>query len=355
PCDYSRPTIKKHEGNRVEFNPGEEKNRAIYAIARETGTTLYMTLSALFTIFLHKISGSEDIITGTPTAGRRHGDLENVIGMFVNTLCMRNRPESRKTFREFLPEVKQGALDAFKNQEYPFEELVEKVAVNRDTGRNPIFDVLFVLQNAETNDVSIPGLTLSPYPYQHNTAKFDITLEVIEKKDKLHYIFEYSTELFKKETIERFIGYFKTIIASAIGDTGQKISGLEVLPAWEKQRLLIEFNDTENQYPHHKTLHRIFLDQVQKTPGRISVVGPLPTGKNEKLPQISYRQLNEKANRLAGILIQKGVTPGTIVALLVERSLEMIVAIYAILKTGAAYLPILPHHPAERTIFILED
>ncbi|MCP4151899.1 MAG: amino acid adenylation domain-containing protein, partial [bacterium] len=352
PYDYSRPTLQRFEGNREEFTIGVNESRALYTIAGESGATLYMVVSALFYIFLCKLSGSEDIVLGTPTAGRRHADLEDVIGMFVNTLCIRNRPEGRKTFREFLREVKGVALEAFKNQEYPFEELVESVVINRDTARNPIFDVMFVLQNVEVNDVSLPDLTLSPYPYEHKTAKFDINLEVIEKKDKPHVIFEYSTALFKKETIGRFISYFMQITASVIKNPGQEIYKIDILPEAEKQRLLIDFNQTAVEYPKDKTIYRLFQQQVEKTPEKEAV---RVSGKERVAQVLTYRELNERTNRLARQLRRKGVKANTVVGIMLERSVELIEAIYAVLKSGAAYLPIDPGYPAERIDTMLKQ
>ncbi|MCP4155223.1 MAG: AMP-binding protein, partial [bacterium] len=347
PLDYIRPTHQGYEGDRREFQEGVEETAAINKIAREAGATLYMTLLALFNIFLAKMSGMEDIIVGTPTAGRGHVDLETVIGMFVNTMCMRNKPAGKKRFTDNLREVKNGALAAFENQEYPYEELVEKVDVKRDTSRNPLFDVMFVLQNVEENDITIPGLKQTPYPYENSTSKFDLTLQAIEREGRLDFSLEYSTKLFKEETINRYIGYFKQITASVIKNPAREIYKIEVLPAEEKQQILIEFNKTAVEYPKDKTIDELFCEQEERSPDAIAVTA--------RSYALTYNRLNEKAKQIAAVLRKKGIKPGTVVAIMEERSLEMVIAIFGIIKAGGAYLPISPAYPDERIAFILRD
>ncbi|MCP5054762.1 MAG: AMP-binding protein, partial [bacterium] len=240
-------------------------------------------------------------------------------------------------------------LTGFENQDYPYEDLVEQVVVNRDVSRNPLFDTMFVLQNVETVKIAIPGLKLSPYNHRYETSKFDLTLIGQQAEDKLLFTFEYSTKLFRESTIERFIRYFKKIISSVLyeGKKNTGISEIDILPGEEKRQLLFDFNRTEAAYPKDKTLHRLFEEQLEKTPDRIAAA----TG----LLQLSYRKLNEKSNRLANALIQKGAGPHTIVGIMVERSIEMIIGILGILKTGAAYLPLDISNPRERTRYILTD
>ncbi|MCP4156330.1 MAG: AMP-binding protein, partial [bacterium] len=352
PLDYIRPTHQGYEGDRQEFQLDVEETAAMNKIARETGATLYMTLLALLNIFLSKMSGMEDIIVGTPIAGRGHADLETVIGMFISTLCMRNKPAGKKRFTDLLREVKNGALAAFENQEYPYEELVEKVDVKRDTSRNPLFDVMFVLQNLEENEVSIPGLKLSPYPFENPTSKFDMTLQAIEIEGRLEFSLEYSTKLFKKETINRFIGYFRQIATTAIKNPTREIYKIEVLPAAEKQRLLIEFNKTAKEYPKDKTIYELFQEQVEKTPEKEAV---RVCGQEGEEQTLTYRELNENTNRLARILRRRGVKANTVVGIMLERTLELIEAIYAVLKSGAAYLPIDPGYPPGRIKTMLKQ
>ncbi|HLP57985.1 MAG TPA: condensation domain-containing protein, partial [Candidatus Deferrimicrobium sp.] len=232
PADYERPAVQDFEGNSIHF---EVNAGGLNALAQETGSTLYMVLSALYAILLAKLSGREDIVIGSPVFGRRHADIEKIIGMFVNTLALRYYPAGEKRFTDFLGEVKEIALKGFENQEYQYEDLVEQVAVNRDTGRNPLFDTMLVLQNTGSQKIKIPGLELVPYEYEHKISKFDLTLIAAEVDEKLQFTFEYSTKLFKPETVERFIVYFKNIIQGVIENPRQKISGFEIITQEEKR------------------------------------------------------------------------------------------------------------------------
>ncbi len=375
PLDYTRPAVQSFEGVELSFELPGELTRSINRLALDSGVTLYMVLLAIYNVLLSKLSGQEDIVVGTPIAARRHTNLEHIIGMFVNTLAMRNYPAGNKKFIDFLKELKKRILEAFENQEYQFDDLVEKVFVNRDTSRNPIFDVLFGLQNMESQTSEIPVVDISqlkirPYEDEHRTAKFDLNLTCIENEEKLFCFFEYCTKLFKKETIERFFLYFKQILAAVLMDSNQKISHIEIITASEKQQLLYDFNDTAAAYPREKTLHQLFAQQVKRTPDNIAVVGEMQSAgrkakgiernKERHAPcavhrALSYRELNEKSHRLAGLLIEKGVKPDTIVGIMLERSLEMIIGILGILKAGGAYLPIDPEYPEARINYMLAD
>ena len=185
PTDYARPSVQGFEGNSINFEINSETSGALKALALETGATLYIVLLALYKIFLAKLSSREDIVIGSPVAGRRHADLEKIIGMFVNTLALRNYPSGEKKFMDFLEEVKEIALKGFENQEYQYEDLVEQIPVNRDAGRNPLFDTMFVLQNTGFQEIEIPGLKLVPYEYENKTSKFDLTLTGVEVEEKL--------------------------------------------------------------------------------------------------------------------------------------------------------------------------
>jgi hypothetical protein len=214
PLDYARPTVQSFAGRSVSFEILALETASLNKLARDQGATLYMVLLAIFNILLARLSGRQDIVIGTPTAGRRHVDLQGIIGMFINTLSMRNFPAGEKNFSDFLQEVKTNTLAAFENQEYQFEDMVEKLDITRDAGRNPMFDVMFALQNMDITAVEVPGLKLTSYEYENKTAKFDIILMGFEVQDRLEFYLEYSTELFKQDTIERFIGYFKDVIAA---------------------------------------------------------------------------------------------------------------------------------------------
>ncbi|MGE5340425.1 MAG: amino acid adenylation domain-containing protein [Candidatus Omnitrophota bacterium] len=355
PADYSRPLVQDFEGSIMGFGIGPEATRAIKAFTLDTGTTLYMALLAIYTIFLSKLSGQEDIVVGTPVAGRRHADLENIIGMFVNTLPMRNYPAGEKTYNEFLDEIKTRSLAAFENQDVPYEELVEGLSVPRDVARNPLFDTMFVMQNTDSMELEIGDLKLTSYPYENRTSKFDLTL-LAKEEEELSFTFEYRTKLFKSQTIERFITYFKSILHGVIENVNRRISDIEILTEAEKNRILYGFNCTEADYPKDKTIHELFEEQVEKTPDYMALIGSTAVGTLREWPrQISYQELNKRSDQLAYELIQKGVQPDSIVAINVPRCIEMIMGILGILKAGGAYLPLNPDYPRERIDYMLRD
>ena len=367
PYDYPRPLMQSFEGNRINFEISAEDTRNLNAVALQWGATLFIVLAAAVNILLSKLSRQEEIIIGTPIASRRHSDLEKIIGMFVNTLVLRNYPIGNRTVKEFLADIKERVLMVYENQEYPFEELVDKLSLKRDIGRNPLFDVMFVLQNMDIDSVgqekgtefeanrSVQLDFLKEYESIVPTTKFDLTLSAMERNRGLFCSFQYCTKLFKKETVERFIYYFKKIVSIVVKESGMRLSDIEIISEEEKERRLIDFNQTEAIYQKDKTIHQLFEEQVEKSPDRIAIIGSTVETLRATSLQITYRQLNEQSNRLAGLLIKKGVQPDTIVGIMVERSIEMIVGIMGILKSGSAYLPIDPEYPKERIDYMLKD
>ncbi|HLP47901.1 MAG TPA: amino acid adenylation domain-containing protein, partial [Candidatus Kapabacteria bacterium] len=361
PINYPRPRIQSFEGNSIKFGLSVEETRGLNMLAQQQGATLFMILIAVFNILLTKLSGQEEIIIGTPIAARRHVDLEKIIGMFVNTLSLRNCPQEMQTFKEFLNDVKERALLAFENQEYPFEELVDKLLLRRDTGRNPLFDVMFVLQNM---NMGLTGLkehkqeivATNEYENIFRIAKFDLTLTVKEINQGLILIFEYCSKLFKKETIEQFIIYFKKIAANIVQKPFVKIKDIEIITEAEKKQILFDFNDTRAEYPKDKNIHQLFEEQVLKTPGHISIAGEsiIEASRSRSL-QISYLQLKEQSDKLAGLLIEKGVQVDNVVGIMMNRSIEMIIGILGIIKAGGAYLPIDSVYPAARKKYMIKD
>ncbi len=360
PIDYTRPIIQLFDGSSIYFAISAQETNALNEMAEQENVTLFMVILAIFNILLFKLSNQEDIIIGTPIAGRRHVDLEKLIGMFVNTLALRNFPVGEMSFREFLLQVKARAVDAFENQEYQFEDLVEKINVIRDAGRNPFFDVMLTWQNRDlqTEEERV-GDSEDPIQwdnkYQNQTSKFDLTLNVTECEAHLDFSFEYCTKLFKRDTLERFAIYFKEILTSLMRNPRQKLLEIQFLPAAEKKQMLFQFNQTQVDYPTGGTIHQLFAEQVKRTPDHIAILGATLCLSNLASIQLSYAELNEKSNCLAARLIETGILPETIVGLMVERSVEMIIGILGILKSGAAYLPIDPDYPQERIDFILKD
>ncbi|MGD2088539.1 MAG: amino acid adenylation domain-containing protein, partial [Candidatus Aminicenantes bacterium] len=363
PYDYLRPAIQSFAGAVLSFEVSADLTRSINRMALDTGATLYMVLLAIYNILLSKISGQENIVVGTPIAARRHADLQRIIGMFVNTLAMRNYPGGDKKFIDFLRKLQQRTLEAFENQEYQFEDLVGEIFVNRDTSRNPIFDTMFVLQNMEAQANEIPRvdiyqLTIRPYEIETRVSICDLLLSGFELEGKLHCAFVYCTKLFKKNTIERFVIYFKQILSAVLENRNQKISQIEIITAEEKRQILYNFNDTAAAYDGEKTLHQLFEEQVERTPDNTALTGSKLQNTNYKqngVMHLSYRKLNEKSHQLAVLLIEKGVKPDTIVGIMLERSLEMVTGILGILKAGGAYLPIDPDYTGERINYMLAD
>jgi amino acid adenylation domain-containing protein/non-ribosomal peptide synthase protein (TIGR01720 family) len=380
PTDYTRPEVQSFEGSILSFEICIDETKALNQLAKKQGATLYIVLLAVFNVLLAKLTNQEDIIIGSPLAGRRHVDLEQIIGMFANTLALRNFPDCGKKFIDFLGEVKENTLNAFENPDYPFEELVEHLSVDRDIRYNPLFDVMLSFQNMDFPEVEIPGLKISPYEHKNRIAKFDLELSAVEAEEKLLFSFEYCTKLFKQETIVRFISFYKKIISSILNNPDQKISQIEIIPEQEKKQILFDFNDTDAEYPQNKTIPELFEKQVERTPDNIAVVGNEEgwkgrrvedeknykiqntnykqnslSAKSQELIAITYKELNEQSEQLAYLLMEKGIQPDTIVGIMLERSIGMIIGIMGILKAGSAYLPIDPEYPKERIEYIRKD
>jgi tyrocidine synthetase-3 len=358
PIDYPRPLIQGFEGGKVDFMLTPHETQTLKQISRETGATLYMVILSVYTLLLSKLSGQEDIIVGTPVAARRHADLQDVIGMFVNTLVMRNYPTSRKTFKEFLIEVKRRVLEAFEHQEYQFEDLVDKVSVRRDASRNPLFDVMFNLLNQSEYRSDIPGIDHQPsYEHRIGTSKFDLNLTAVDRGKQLFFNLEYSTPLFKTSTIERIIGYFRKILSLLSLGISVKLSDLEIMTGEEKEQILNLSRGAAYTWETDQTIHQLFQQQVAQTPDAIALVETQSKVNTRTLGPslLTYGTLNQKANQLALTLRNKGITRNTIVGVILKRSFEMIIGILAVMKAGGAYLPIDPEYPEERKKQMLED
>ena len=347
PTDYPRPSAQSFEGDSIFFGVNLKLMEKLNSLAAESGSTLYMVLLSAYNILLSKYTGQEDIMIGFPIAGRPHADLQNLIGMFVNTLVMRNFPAGNKTFMAFLTEVKENSLKAYENQDYQFEELVEKLNLQRDISRNPLFDTMFVLQNINVEEMKLSGLRFISYDHENKTSKFDIAIFSEQFAEGIGFRLEYCTKLFKKETIERFATHFLNILEDITINSEKRLFEIELLSEEEKKRILIEFNDTNVEYPKDKTIQELFEEQVERTPDHTAVVF------EDK--QVTYRELNEKSNRLARLLRDNGVKAESIVGIIAERSIEMIIGIMGVLKAGGAYLPMDPGYPEERIRYMLED
>jgi amino acid adenylation domain-containing protein len=354
PIDKTRPKVMTYEGETVGVGVGEEETRAMRELAKTHGATLFMVLAAQLNVLLAEMSGQEDIVIGTPVGGRNHADLQPIIGMFVNTLALRNNPAPHKTFTEFLEEVKRKTLEAFSNQDIPFEELVERLDIPRHTGRSPMFDVMLSLQNTEIPRLEIPGLELKPYPGDRRTTKYDLTFAVTETENDIYIQASYRTALFQQETVQRILDYYKTVIEAVRQNPYREIADIPLITDAEAAQMIERFNDVERPYPGDKTIIELFRRQVQTAPENTALVAAI-NGKELETASLTYRRLNEESDRLAGRLQDKGIGKGDIVAISVPPSLEMVTGMLGILKTGAAFLPIDPNIPEMRINYILAD
>ncbi|MDR1135404.1 MAG: amino acid adenylation domain-containing protein, partial [Clostridiales Family XIII bacterium] len=347
PIDYPRPKLQSSKGKRLGYTLGKEQREGIEKINKTAGTTSYMSLLAAFMILLGKYSRQDDIVVGSPVSGRTHKDTQTMAGMFVNTLAMRGRPESHKTYKGFLDEIKEVSINAYENQEYPFEELVEDVVTKRDLSRNPLFDVMFIMQNNEEAALSMGGTELKPRAIELNESKFEISLEISESDGGYHIEVEYCSDLFSEGSIERMMRHYERLIDSIIENPGLKIAELETASEDERTKILGEFNDTNAGYEKDKTLAVLFEEQAMRTPGNIAL--------KYKEESMSYDELNRRANRLARRIRAFGIKPDDRVAIISERGMEMIVGILGIIKAGGAYVPIDPGYPGERIGYMLND
>ncbi|RAT94226.1 edeine biosynthesis hybrid PKS-NRPS EdeI [Brevibacillus sp. Leaf182] len=349
PTDHPRPSVQSFEGDVLTFEIPQEMTEKILALAKNNGSTLYMTLLGALTILLSKYAGEEDIIIGSPVAGRHHADLENIVGVFLNTLAMRNFPRSDRTVTDFLQEVKERALAALSHADYPFEMLVDRLTLPKDTARNPLFDVMFILQNTgdAKGSMSANGLTLSPYPFEQRSAQFDLTFDIIEREQRLIVDIEYSNKLFSKETIASMSTHFQKILEEMVEDPQQLIGNMSILAAEERLLLIEQWNDTSLEYAREKTVVQLFEEVAAIQPNALAVACG-----DEK---VTYAELNKRANQVARLIKKHSVTADTCVGLLTNRSVEMMVGLLAILKAGAAFVPIDPHYPEDRISYVLEN
>ncbi|MCY8540053.1 condensation domain-containing protein, partial [Bacillus haynesii] len=335
PTDKPRPAAKSFAGDRVPFVISQELTSRLKQLAGENRCTLYMTLLGIYTVLLSRLSGQEEIIVGSPIAGRPHADLESVLGMFVNTLAFRTRPVSEISFKKYLQDIRVTALKAYEHQDYPLEELVDRLAVQREMSRNPLFDTTFALQNMERQELLMDGVELRQKDISHPISKFDLSLYMAENGGQLYCQFEYSTDLFERETIQKWADFFKTLAQNAAQHPELELDQLSMLSKKEESALLQNFSPMQKiDFPLDQPLYHQLEQQAEKTPDRTAV---LADGVS-----ISYRELNERANQIAWKLIGRGIQQEDVIAVMGRRSPDMLIGIYGILKAGAAYLPIDP-------------
>ncbi|HXM48142.1 MAG TPA: amino acid adenylation domain-containing protein [Pyrinomonadaceae bacterium] len=321
---------------------------ALKELSQQEGVTLYMTLLAAFQVLLSRYTGQDDIVVGTDIANRNRAEIEPLIGFFINQLVLRTELGGEPSFRELLGRVREVCLGAYAHQDVPFEKLVEELQPERDLSRGPLFQVKLILQNAPSGELRLPGLKLSRVRGSGETAKFDLTVAVSENiGGMISGTVEYNTDLFEQATIGRLIGHYERLLESIVRDREVAVSELGMLSEEEREQLVVGWNDTGREYGGEECLHELFAAQAERTPGAIAV--------SYEGEELSYQELNERANQVGHYLRDLGVGPESLVVISMDRSLDMVVGILGILKAGAAYLPIDPMYPQERRSFILED
>ncbi|BCL38241.1 non-ribosomal peptide synthetase [Nostoc sp. MS1] len=346
PSDRPRPAVQSYRGARQPISFSKSLSEAVTRFSQEEGVTLYMTLLAAFQTVLFRYTNSEDIFVGSLIANRHHQEIENLIGFFVNTLILRSNFSNSPTFRQLLKQVREITLEAYAHQDIPFDKLVEELEPERDLSRHPLFQICFALQNVPMQGLELSGLTINHHLEHNGTAKFDLFLELFETLDGISGWFEYSTDLFDAATISRIGENFQTLIAGIIANPDEKVTNLPLLTEAETQKLLVEWNQTQTDYPQ-QSIHQLFEAQVERVPDSIAA-----TFADQ---EITYRELNAKANQLARHLQTLGVGSDVLVGICVERSLEKIVALLAVLKAGGAYVPLDPAYPQQRLSFKVSD
>jgi amino acid adenylation domain-containing protein len=347
PTDYSRPEKRSVNGSQDSILLSTDLSDALGKLSRQEGATLFMMLLAAFQTLLFRYSGQEDIVVGSPVAGRSMLETEELVGAFVNTLALRADFAGKPSFREFLGRVRTTTLGAFSNQDVPFEKLVEELNPERKSNRTPLFQTMFALQNTPASEMAIEGLTLTPLRIPDAKAKFDLTLEAEEETDGLRLCFEYNSELFRPETISRMLEHFRNLLESIVADPAKRVTELTLLTDSEQDQILNQWNGSRVSFPEDSCIHTLFETQAERTPEKIAV--------EFQGESLTYRELNQRANQLAHALRNRGVGPDTLVGICLSRSFEMLVGMLGVLKAGGAYVPLDPANPADRLAFMIED
>jgi amino acid adenylation domain-containing protein len=348
PYDFNRPSVQSYEGDLVSFNISFSMLERLYDFNKKSNVSLFISLLAIVKVLLYRYTGQSDVIVGSVIAGRNQENFEHQIGLYMNVLAYRDKIKSKDTYNDFLQRVRQTALEAYEHQIYPFDSLVEELDLRRDLGRSPLFDVAIDLQNSDDSELSLEGITITPYEKQHHISKYDLFFFFIEGRDGLTANIVYNTNLFLKTGIERMGTHLVELMESILNDSSQNLNELNIVSEEEQHRILYEFNDTITKYADNKTIINLFEEQVEKTPLNIAVV----FGKTE----LTYQELNQQANKVAHFLRDSyHIQPEDRIALLVEPSENIIIGILGIMKVGGAYVPVDPGYPSGRINFILKN
>ncbi|GCE16173.1 amino acid adenylation domain-containing protein [Tengunoibacter tsumagoiensis] len=347
PTDHPRPALQHYVGAHQSLQLPPTLLQDLKALSQREGVTLFMTLLSAFQVLLMRYSGQRDIVVGAPIANRTHKEIENLVGLFINTLALRIDLTGNPTFRQTLLRMREVALQAYVHQDLPFEKLLESLQIERSLSYAPLFQVFFTLQNGPSLQLDLDQISWQPLEVEQTAAKFDLSLTLIEDNNGLQTELEYNTGLFEAATIERMLGHWQVLLEAIVQDVEQPIEELPLLTPAERQQVVIEWNRTASSQPAEICLHQLIEQQAERTPLAPAVL----YGESS----LSYRQLNQRANQLAHVLQRVGVGPDVIVGVYMERSLELVIALLGILKAGGAYMPLDPGYPTERLAFMLED
>ncbi|MEH1917810.1 amino acid adenylation domain-containing protein [Nostoc sp.] len=357
PTDRPRLAVQTYQGARQPLQLSKSLSKALLALGQQEGVTLFITLLAAFQALLYRYTQQEDIAIGSPIANRNRSEIEGLIGFFVNSLVLRTDISGNPTFRELLSRVKEVALGAYAHQDLPFEKLVEELHPERNLNQNPLFQVVFALQNAPMTALELPSLTLSPLPFETETTRFDLEFHLWEpntqnglwadSSEGISGFVIYSTDLFDDATITRMLGHFQILLEGIVANPEDRIAHLPLLSESELHQLLVEWNNTQANYPQDRCIHQL-IESVAEQNGEATA---LVFGDE----QLSYKELNIRSNKVAHYLKKLGVKTEVLVGLCVERSFNMIIGMLGILKAGGAYVPLDPNYPSERLNFMLED
>lgn len=348
PADHPRPPVMGYRGANYNFSiPNELANR-VYALNRSHDTTLFMTLLAAFNVLLFRYSHQQDLCIGTPIANRNRLETEGLIGFFVNTLVLRADLSGDPSFKTLLNQIRDTVLDAQSHQDLPFEQLVEVLQPERNMSYSPLFQVMFTLQNTVRHSPELSGLDITAVEKEGSIAKFDLTLHIQEEEaGVLNGMIEYNTDLFEHGTIARLAGHYLILLQGIVDCPEMRLTELPLLTQAERQKILIDWNDTNADYQQNKCIHQLFEEQAENTPDAIAVVF--------EDSSLSYNELNRRANQVAHHLLALGIRPDDRIAICVERGLDMLIGLLGILKSGAAYIPLDPSYPGERLAYMLSD
>jgi amino acid adenylation domain-containing protein/non-ribosomal peptide synthase protein (TIGR01720 family) len=347
PTDRPNPARRSWRGGVHRFVFSKELLAKIEALRKEEETTLHVVLLAGFSALLHRYTGQEDLAVGSPTANRTRSELRDAIGFFVNTQVLRMSVQGRDTFRGLIRAAKAVSLDAYANQDLPFDRLVDELKPERHAGQTPLFRVMLSHQHQPLPQLALPGLKSRAFEVDNGSAKFDLLLEFRERPEGLSGYLEYSTDLFEEASIRRMAEHLRMLLISAVENADRPLRTLPLLGEQERRRLVVEWNATRTDYPRNACIHQLFEEQVARTPEAIAV--------EFQEQRFTYAELNARANQLAYYLRSRGVGPESLVALLWERDAELIVVLLGILKAGGAYVPLDAAYPAERLGLMLAD